>query len=95
MEHIEADKAVQQLVIAFSTLQDEYRGLHAQHQALERKLATAREQVRRSITPMTRREPRALSYDEQPLALDLQPPHGGVDRRFKLTLIPDTFPLDT
>lgn len=46
MDHVDADRAVQQLVTGFETLQEEYRALHGQHQALERKLATAREQVR-------------------------------------------------
>jgi len=39
------ETAVQQLVLGFETLQEEYKKLHGQHQALERKLATAREQV--------------------------------------------------
>ena len=41
----ETDKLVQRLATGFETLQDEYQKLFAQHQALERKLATAREQV--------------------------------------------------
>lgn len=46
MEYSEADGLVQQLAAGFETLQDEYQKLHEQHQALERKLATARDQVR-------------------------------------------------
>lgn len=45
MEHAEADELVQQLVLGFETLQEEYQNLFGRHQALERKLATAREQV--------------------------------------------------
>ena len=37
---------VEQLAAGFDALQEEYLKLHGQHQALERKLATAREQVR-------------------------------------------------
>ena len=46
MDNIGADRAVQQLITGFETLQEEYKALHGQHQALERRLATAREQVR-------------------------------------------------
>ena len=46
MEHTETEELVQQLAAGFDTLQDEYQKLFGQHQALERKLATAREQVR-------------------------------------------------
>ena len=45
MEHMEANNLVSQLAAGFETLQDEYQKLFGQHQALERKLATAREQV--------------------------------------------------
>ena len=45
MEESKADKLVEQLAAGFETLQDEYQKLFGQHQALERKLATAREQV--------------------------------------------------
>lgn len=48
MELSEADGLVKQLVTGFETLQQEYQKLFGHHQALERKLATAREQVRRS-----------------------------------------------
>ena len=41
----ETDELVQQLATGFETLQDEYQKLFMQHEALERKLATAREQV--------------------------------------------------
>jgi hypothetical protein len=36
---------VQQVLLGFETLQEEYKKLFSQHQSLERKLATAREQV--------------------------------------------------
>jgi hypothetical protein len=50
MEQAEADVLVQQLAAGFEILQDEYQKLHEQHQALERKLATARDQVRAHTT---------------------------------------------
>jgi len=46
MEHTETNNLVQQLATGFGALQDEYQKLFGQHQSLERKLATAREQVR-------------------------------------------------
>ena len=46
MDAKEVDRLVQQLATGFETLQDEYQKLYDQQQALERKLATAREQVR-------------------------------------------------
>lgn len=45
MDYAEADKLVQQLSAGFDVLQTEYQKLFGQHQALERKLATARDQV--------------------------------------------------
>ena len=45
MEATETDKLVKQLAAGFEALQDEYQKLHGQHQAMERKLATARQQV--------------------------------------------------
>ena len=45
MATTEVDELVKQLTTGFDTLQDEYQQLFAQHQALGRKLATAREQV--------------------------------------------------
>jgi cell division septum initiation protein DivIVA len=45
MENKGVDRLVKQLITGFETLQDEYQKLHSQHQALERKLATARDQV--------------------------------------------------
>jgi hypothetical protein len=48
MDYAEADKLVKQLSTGFETLQDEYQKLFGRHEALERKLATARDQV--SIT---------------------------------------------
>ncbi|KAM0716243.1 hypothetical protein Q7P37_007688 [Cladosporium fusiforme] len=44
MDYAEADKLVQQLSAGFDTLQAEYQKLFGQQQALERKLATARDQ---------------------------------------------------
>jgi cell division septum initiation protein DivIVA len=51
MDYTEADKLVKQLSTGFETLQEEYQKLFGQHEALERKLATARDQV--SISPAT------------------------------------------
>ena len=45
MDHAEVNNLVKQLAAGFETLQEEYQKLYEQHQALERKLATAREQV--------------------------------------------------
>lgn len=45
MDAAEVDHAVRQLAAGFDALQEEYRKLHGHHQTLERKLATAREQV--------------------------------------------------
>ena len=45
MDYAEADKLVKQLSTGFETLQDEYQKLFGRHEALERKLATARDQV--------------------------------------------------
>lgn len=45
MDDTRTDTLVAQLAAGFETLQDEYQKLFGQHQALERKLATAREQV--------------------------------------------------
>ena len=45
MEQAESDKLVQALATGFETLQDEYQKLHSQYMGLEKKLATAREQV--------------------------------------------------
>ena len=47
MDSLEVDRLVKQLTAGFDALQDEYEKLHGQHEALERKLATARDQVRR------------------------------------------------
>ncbi|EGP88839.1 uncharacterized protein MYCGRDRAFT_108640 [Zymoseptoria tritici IPO323] len=44
MDNKGLDRLVRQLITGFETLQDEYGKLHSQHQALERKLATARDQ---------------------------------------------------
>jgi len=45
MDYTEADKLVKQLSTGFETLQEEYQKLFGRHEALERKLATARDQV--------------------------------------------------
>jgi cell division septum initiation protein DivIVA len=52
MDYAEADKLVKQLSTGFETLQDEYQKLFGRHEALERKLATARDQVS-TTTPQT------------------------------------------
>ncbi|KAK0250305.1 hypothetical protein LTS16_008891 [Friedmanniomyces endolithicus] len=44
MDGMETSRLVEQLAAGFETLQEEYRKLFGQHQSLERKLATAREQ---------------------------------------------------
>ncbi|KAK0911861.1 hypothetical protein LTR91_019123 [Friedmanniomyces endolithicus] len=44
MDRVETSQLVEQLAAGFETLQEEYRKLFGQHQSLERKLATAREQ---------------------------------------------------
>jgi hypothetical protein len=45
MESSKVDALVRQLASGFEALQDEYQKLFGQYQGLERKLATAREQV--------------------------------------------------
>ena len=45
MDYTEADKLVKQLSTGFESLQEEYQKLFGRHAALERKLATARDQV--------------------------------------------------
>jgi len=45
MDYADADRLVKQLATGFETLQDEYTKLFGRHETLERKLATAREQV--------------------------------------------------
>lgn len=49
MDQAQTEKLVKQLAAGFEALQEEYEKLFGQHQALERKLATAREQVRASV----------------------------------------------
>jgi cell division septum initiation protein DivIVA len=51
MDYAEADKLVKQLSTGFETLQDEYQKLFGRHEALERKLATARDQVSTTTPP--------------------------------------------
>lgn len=67
MDYAEADQLVRQLSTGFETLQEEYQKLFGRHEALERKLATARDQVSQapSFPPCT-------YPDEQTLALELQ-----------------------
>lgn len=50
METVEVNTLVKQLATGFETLQEEYQKLFGQYQGLERKLATAREQVSTSIS---------------------------------------------
>lgn len=45
MDYAQADKLVKELSTGFETLQEEYQKLFGRHEALERKLATARDQV--------------------------------------------------
>jgi cell division septum initiation protein DivIVA len=45
MESSEVDDLVRQLASGFEALQEEYQKLFGQYHSLERKLATAREQV--------------------------------------------------
>lgn len=45
MDYTEADKLVKELSTGFETLQEEYQKLFGRHEVLERKLATARDQV--------------------------------------------------
>ena len=51
MDYAVADKLVKELSTGFETLQEEYQKLFGRHEALERKLATARDQVSTSLTP--------------------------------------------
>jgi cell division septum initiation protein DivIVA len=51
MDYAEADKLIKQLSTGFETLQEEYQRLFGRHEALERKLATARDRVSIVITP--------------------------------------------
>jgi hypothetical protein len=63
MDYAEADKLVKQLSTGFETLQDEYQKLFGRHEALERKLSTARDQV--SITTHTKPSLTLRLHDEQ------------------------------
>jgi len=49
--NMETSQLVEQLAAGFEALQGEYQKLFGQHQSLERKLATAREQVRYHTVP--------------------------------------------
>lgn len=70
MDYAEADKLVQQLSTGFDTLQTEYQKLFGRHQALERKLANARDQVSHPVLNTSHHL--YLCPDEQTLALELQ-----------------------
>lgn len=48
LEQANSQALIDQLITGLETLQDEYRNLFGQQDALERKLATARDQVRAS-----------------------------------------------
>lgn len=71
MDIAEADKLVKQLATGFETLQEEYQKLFGRHEALERKLATARDQVRHALQHH-HATPHLQLHDEQTLALELQ-----------------------
>jgi len=45
MDTMETAQLVKRLAVGFGVLGEEYKKLHGQHLSLERKLATAREQV--------------------------------------------------
>lgn len=64
---MDSDTLVQQLAAGFEALQEEYQKLFGQHEALERKLATARDQV----CTTSRRHDIAISMMKHQLALDL------------------------
>lgn len=80
MEREETNTLVQQLAVGFETLQDEYQKLHVQHQALERKLATARDQVSETISYM---HTFTFLQDEQPFS-SRSVAVRGVDRCFQI-----------
>jgi hypothetical protein len=61
MDHSEPDKLLEQLVNGFEKLQEEYQKLFGQHQALERKLVTAREQVSDNILSLVARKQHGTS----------------------------------
>jgi len=65
MDYAEADKLVKQLSTGFETLQEEYQKLFGRHEALERKLATARDQVSTPIHRDTKPSPNLHLHDEQ------------------------------
>jgi cell division septum initiation protein DivIVA len=52
METTEVDALIKQLATGFEVLQTEYQKLSMQYQGLERKLATAREQVSDMFVPL-------------------------------------------
>jgi len=63
MDYAVADKLVKELSTGFETLQEEYQKLFGRHEALERKLATARDQVSTSLAPPY--TPNLHPHDEQ------------------------------
>jgi len=63
MDYAVADKLVKELSTGFETLQEEYQKLFGRHEALERKLATARDQVSTSLAPP--HTPNLHPHDEQ------------------------------
>jgi hypothetical protein len=65
MDYAEADKLVKQLSTGFEALQEEYQKLFGRHEALERKLATARDQVSISHRNTTPPSPNLHLPDEQ------------------------------
>jgi hypothetical protein len=60
MDYAEADKLVKQLSTGFEILQEEYQKLFGRHEALERKLATARDQVSISIATLPQPHPTCI-----------------------------------
>lgn len=60
MDYAVADKLVKELSTGFETLQEEYQKLFGRHEALERKLATARDQVSTSIAPLPSTHPTCI-----------------------------------
>lgn len=65
MDYAVADKLVKELSTGFETLQEEYQKLFGRHEALERKLATARDQVSTSLAPPYTHPPNMHPHDEQ------------------------------
>ena len=85
MDKTDADGLVEQLAAGFEALQGEYQKLYGQHQALERKLATAREQVSAHIIYIL--FPNCYASCDEIIFSSRSVVACGVDRLFKLTLI--------